>query len=97
MFNSKEKRVTVNETDLNNAKIELRERVQGVLAGLQQSGIKALPLDTKELIELYYDFYNPDTATRQQLKDLDNMTADVVLKGEGEAPQPNLDREMNNG
>ncbi|HSX45289.1 MAG TPA: hypothetical protein VLF39_04280 [Candidatus Saccharimonadales bacterium] len=97
MFNKKARRVTINEAELNNAKVELRERVQGVLAGLQQASIKALPLDTQELIELYYDIYNPDTATRQQLKNFDGISEPVVTKGEGEAPQPGLTPENNNG
>ena len=75
------------------AKTELRNRVQAVLQGLSQSGIKALPLDTEELIELYYDMYNPDTATRQQIKNFDELTADIVTKGEGMAPQAHLQGE----
>lgn len=92
LFNSKEQRIVVTEADLNAAKDELRNRVQAVLGGLQQAGIQALPLDTSELIELYYDTYNPDTATRQQLKNFDDFTAPIVQKGKGNAPQPNLDR-----
>ncbi len=94
LFDSKEEHVTINEADLNKAKDELRNRVQSVLAGLQQSGIQGLPLDTQELIELYYDTYNPDTATRQQLKNFNDLTVPVVTKGEGAAPQPNLERNM---
>lgn len=94
LFNNKEQHVTINEADLTKAKDELRNRVQAVLGGLQQSGIQGLPLDTQELIELYYDSYNPDTATRQQLKNFNNLTAPVVTKGEGLAPQPNLEREL---
>lgn len=94
LFNSKEQKVVINEADLNNAKDELRNRVQAVLGGLQQAGIQGLPLDTQELIELYYDTYNPDTATRQQLKNFDDLSAPVVTKGQGTAPQPNLDREL---
>ena len=94
LFNTKEKQVTINETDLAKAKDELRNRVQAILAGLQQSGIQGLPLDTQELIELYYDTYNPDTATRQQLKNFDDLTAPIVGKGTGVAPQPQLDREV---
>ena len=94
MFNTKEQRVTINENDLNKAKDELRNRVQSVLAGLQQCGIQGLPLDTQELIELYYDSYNPDTATRQQLKNFNALTAPVVQKGVGAAPQPNLERTL---
>ena len=88
----KEKRVVVNEAALAKAKDELRNRVQSVLGGLLQSSIQGLPLDTQELIELYYDTYNPDTATRQQLKNFNDLTTPVVTKGQGNAPQPNLER-----
>lgn len=94
LFDKSEKHVVINEADLENAKNELRNRVQATLGGLQQAGIQGLPLDTQELIELYYDTYNPDTATRQQLKDFGNLTADVITKGTGAAPQAHLQREM---
>jgi hypothetical protein len=91
---SKEQHVVINEADLENAKSELRNRVQSVLAGLLQCSIQGLPLDTQELIELYYDTYNPDTATRQQLKNFNDMTADVITKGDGVAVQQHLQREL---
>lgn len=94
LFKNQEQHVVINEQDLENAKTELRNRVQAVLSGLLQSGIKGLPLDTQELIELYYDTYNPDTATRQQLKNFDDLTADVVTKGDGVAQQAHLQREL---
>lgn len=94
LINSKEQHVTVNETDLNKAKDELKNRVQAVLSGLMQCGVQGLPLDTQELIELYYDVYNPDTATRQELKNFNDLSAPIVTKGQGQAPQPNLDKEL---
>jgi type IV secretory pathway VirB4 component len=94
LFATKEQHVTVNEADLTKAKTELRNRVQAVLAGFMQCGIQGLPLDTQELIELFYDTYNPDTATRQQLKDFDELSADVITKGQGTAPQAHLQREL---
>jgi type IV secretory pathway VirB4 component len=94
VFGQKEEVVTINEADLEAAKTELRNRVQAVLNGLMQCGVQGLPLDTQELIELYYDAYNPDTATRQQLKNFNDLTVPVVTKGEGMAYQPNLDREL---
>lgn len=95
MFGNKpQQQVTINEADLAKAKDELRNRVQAVLGGLMQCGIQGLPLDTQELIELYYDTYNPDTATRQQLKNFGDLSVPVVTKGVGDAPQPDLDREM---
>lgn len=94
LFSKSESHVTINEADLEKAKTELRNRVQAVLGGLLQCGIQGLPLDTQELIELYYDSYNPDTATRQQLKNFDQLNADVVVKGQGMAQQPHLQREL---
>lgn len=94
IFNTKEQHVVINEADLEKGKSELRNRVQAVLGGLMQSGIQALPLDTQELIELYYDTYNPDTATRQELKNFNDLNADYITKGDGRAVQPNLDREL---
>jgi hypothetical protein len=94
LFSSTATHVVINEADLEAAKTELRNRVQACLAGLQQCGIQGLPLDTQELIELYYDTYNPDTATRQHLKNFGDLTAPVITKGVGQAPQPNLDKEL---
>jgi hypothetical protein len=94
IFGQKEQQIVVNETDLENAKTELRNRIQAVLNGLLQCGVQGLPMDTQELMELYYDAYNPDTATRQQLANFGDLTAPVVTKGPGEAPRPKLDREL---
>lgn len=95
IFGKKEHQVvTVNEKELEDAKVELRNRVQSVLSGLMQCSVQGVPLDTQELIELYYDFYNPDTATRQQLRSFSDLTATVVMKGQGQAPQPGLDKEL---
>jgi hypothetical protein len=94
IFSKKDAHVTIDEPDLEHAKTELRNRVQAVLSGLLQCNIQGLPLDTQELIELYYDTYNPDTATRQELKNFNDLTADVITKGQGSAPQAHLQREL---
>jgi type IV secretory pathway VirB4 component len=85
IFSNSSKKVTINEPTLIKAKDELRNRVQALLSGLQQSSIQGIPLDTQELIELYYNTYNPDTSVRQQLKDFDGLSTSVVTKGEGTA------------
>jgi type IV secretory pathway VirB4 component len=94
LFNKKEQHVVINEAELEKAKTELRNRVQSVLQGLLQSGIQGLPLDTQELIELFYDTYNPDTATRQQLKNFNELNADIITKGQGTTVQSHLQREL---
>mgnify|MGYP001437979969 CR=1 FL=1 len=92
IFGAKNDHVTINEDALEKAKAELRNYTQAVVSGLAQAGVRAVPLDTQELIEVYYDAYNPDTATRQQLKNFEDLTAPVITKGVGVAPQPNLDK-----
>lgn len=94
LFSNTQTHVVIDEKKLEEAKTELRNRVNAVLSGLNECGVKSIPLDTQELIELYYDVYNPDTATRQKIKNFDDLTATIVTKGEGQAPQPNLDKEL---
>lgn len=84
--------VVIDENTLGNAKTELKNRVQAVMQGLLQCGVQSVPLDTQELIELYYEAYNPDTAIHQQLANPNDLTAEVIGKGQGNAPQPDLDR-----
>ena len=92
LFSKKEKRVIIDEAVLEQAKTELRNRVQAILGGLMQCGVQGLPLDTQELIELFYDTYNPDTATRQPLKNFNDLSAPIITKGVGVAPQAHLER-----
>lgn len=80
-------RVVIDEASLEKAKTELRNRVQAVMQGLLQCGVQSVPLDTQELIELYYDAYNPDTATRQQLKNFNDLTSPVISKA-ADSPGP---------
>ncbi|HEX9679471.1 MAG TPA: hypothetical protein VGA08_02515 [Candidatus Saccharimonadales bacterium] len=77
--------ITINEGELGKAKQELKNRVQSVVGGLNQMSVQAIPLDTQELIELYYDVYNPDTATRQNLRNVSDLEAPIVEKGESPA------------
>jgi hypothetical protein len=72
------------------AKDEIKNRVDSVMSGLFQIGVKSVQLNTKELGELYYNMYNPDTAVREPLGDFENVTSTYVKKGAGEAPRPHL-------
>jgi len=72
------------------AKDEIKNRVDSVTSGLFQIGVKSVQLNTKELGELYYNMYNPDTAVREPLGDFETVTGTYVQKGQGEAPRPHL-------
>ena len=71
------------------AKTEIKNRVDNVTAGLFQVGVQAVQLNTKELGELYYNVYNPDTAVREPLGNFDAVTATFIKKGDGPAPVNN--------
>lgn len=62
------------------AKSEIKNRVDNVVAGMFQIGVQSTQLDTKSLGELYYNFYNPDTAVRQPLGDFENSTGIYTKK-----------------
>jgi len=66
------------------AKDELKNRTDSVTAGLFQIGVQSAQLDTKSLGELYYNYYNPDTAVRQPIGNFDNLATTFVKK----APNP---------
>jgi hypothetical protein len=69
------------------AKDEIKNRVDNVIAGMFQIGVQSVQLDTKSLGELYYNFYNPDTAVRQPLGDFENTTG-IYTKKAGPASAP---------
>jgi hypothetical protein len=62
------------------AKEEIGNRVAAVTSGLFQLGVQSVQLNTKELGELYYNVYNPDTAVREPLGNFENVTATYVRK-----------------
>ena len=69
------------------AKDEIKNRVDAVISGLSQVGVQAVQLNTKELGELYYNVYNPDTAVREPLGDFSGVTSTYVRKAGQPAQQ----------
>jgi len=65
------------------AKDEVTNRVNLVLSGLFQIGIQAQQLNTKQLGELYYNFYNPDTAVNETLNDFNDVATIYTKKADG--------------
>lgn len=68
------------------AKDELRNRVDSVLSGLMQVGVRGVQLNTEELGQLYYNAYNPDTSVREPLGNFEDVTSMYIKKGD--SPQP---------
>lgn len=63
------------------AKDEIGNRTEGVMSGLFQLGVQCVRLNTKEIGELFYNSYNPDTAVREPLGNFENAATTYVKKG----------------
>jgi hypothetical protein len=68
----------ISEKEFKTRSSELRERASVIASGLGSIGLHCKQLATKELIELYYNFYNPGIADKERLGDLENLQASVV-------------------
>lgn len=47
---------------------QLRQRIEQVLVGLERIGLRSVQLNKEELLELYYNLYNPQTVRRELKK-----------------------------
>ncbi|OGJ78364.1 hypothetical protein A2412_00280 [Candidatus Peribacteria bacterium RIFOXYC1_FULL_58_8] len=58
----------------------LRDRINLVEAGLNSVGLMTRRLSTRDLLELYYQVYNPSTSQEQKLNQISDLnTAELVL------------------
>lgn len=87
LFGNKKENVTKIDTQTYaKAKEEIKNRVDSVIGGLMRVGVYSIQLNTKQLGELYYNIYNPDTAVREPLDDFGDVASLYVRKGEGNNP-----------
>jgi len=64
----KNKKPEIEEERFEQLKTQLWQRVEFVQNGLQNFGIRAVPLNTQELIELFYKLYNPSAKEEPELE-----------------------------
>ncbi len=74
-------------------KKSLTGRVNIIRSGLEGCGLKVDPLSTQELIELFYESYNPLTSRTQKFSSGDELAleqdqAQKLAPGTAEAPEP---------
>ena len=58
----------------------LVQKAETVAMGLQGVGVRAIQLDTQELIELFYGVYNPEQVTTQKLVDASQFEVEIIEK-----------------
>ena len=79
---SKETVYTVQEFE--ELKVQLEEKTQIVTGRLESLGIQAKKMGSAELIELYYNTYNPEESTTQHIEDIEQLTGAVIKKGKND-------------
>lgn len=75
---SKQPIVQMSIDEFHSYKQELEQRVQVVQAGLGSVGIRSEPLNTQQIIELFYGIYNPEESMKEKLTDYEHLIAPLV-------------------
>ena len=63
-FGKKNSGKAFDESKFQEYQVQLSQRSSVVIDGLARCGVRAVPLNTEELIELYYGLYNPGEAEK---------------------------------
>ena len=71
-------KVTLQRAKFLDRRKELLQRVQLVMSGLSGMGLNSALLKTQNLIELYYESYNPEIAEHQKIQDITKMDVEQV-------------------
>ncbi len=66
-FKRAARRHTLSDVEFTHYKTQLLQRVEQAAVGLRSIGLRLVPLQTQELLELYYNLYNPVTSRYQRL------------------------------
>lgn len=69
---------SVTATEFDRYKDQLWQRVDQVGTNLRNLGVRLVPLNTQEIIELFYALYNPDTARNQRLPYVEDLDIEDV-------------------
>lgn len=70
--------VTLQRKKFNDRKKTLIQRAEVVLSGLQGMGLNGAMLNTQQLIELYYQGYNPDMVETQEIGDVNKLQVEQL-------------------
>lgn len=62
---NKETKKAENDADLKENLEQLTQRTTQIVEGLSAMGLEAIPLENQALVELFYNFYNPETTERE--------------------------------
>ncbi|MDD5033078.1 MAG: hypothetical protein PHC85_03150 [Candidatus Pacebacteria bacterium] len=71
IFGKQKKEKTLSQENFEENKLQLQQRVETVIQGLSRAGVRSAPLNTEELIELFYGLYNPGEGEKAKIPELE--------------------------
>lgn len=86
LFHPKKTAVDISLPEFKRYREELLQRANVIMGGLSPLGIRSIPLDTQQLIELFYQTFNPEEGQKEKLGEEEALVAPVI-EAESEAPQ----------
>lgn len=72
--------VKISTTEFKSFKQELTERASVIISGLTSLGVRVAPLNTQQIIELFYGVYNPEESTKERLTNAEELETPMVGK-----------------
>lgn len=70
--------VKITPTEFKSFKEELSERSGVIIAGLASLGVRIAPLNTQQIIELFYGLYNPEESTKERLIESQDLVSPLI-------------------
>ncbi|EKD56032.1 MAG: hypothetical protein ACD_58C00316G0005 [uncultured bacterium] len=70
--------VKISPTEFKSFSQEIKERVGVIMSGLSSLGVRVAPLNTQQVIELFYSVYNPEESTKERLINANDLEAPMV-------------------
>jgi hypothetical protein len=71
---------TMSDTEFEHSKNQIFQRVEQVASGMQGVGLRVVPLKTQEVLELFYNMYNPNTSRNQRLRNVGALKVEEVAE-----------------
>ena len=78
--NEPKAKLRISETDFESYSKDLRQRAQTVAQGLGGLGLHVRQLNTQEVVELFYEVYNPEVAGKERLEDPNDVAGSYVTQ-----------------
>ncbi|HOX41578.1 MAG TPA: hypothetical protein PK263_05310, partial [bacterium] len=71
--------IKISDEDFKSHTDTLKERGNVIAGGLGSMGLHCFQLSSEDLIELFYQIYNPDIASKERIKDATLLAAPIVV------------------